>query len=281
MRAIDRHARTQYSDHPPIASRTQVQIPAALVPSGLDPPATPALWGRMEEGCGDEPRHHGGYNRNMRLLRFPNSNSRCCSTTRAAVETTTARRSTTRSGRRTGGTSTMNGRRSSRSEEHEKNEEEKKALTWALQNWLHDAQARTADFRQNGPRGPDLDPDRGQAYSAERDSGWPGALLDTIYSRAFHDGGIQVGKASDAFKKGGSSATAIKRFTLARTRSSSGICARPVEGGAKRTAPHFTLRRRPPWRCAPGKASEKLDAAFIPYDGTEVAVKDYQVLCYA
>lgn len=86
---------------------------------------------------------------------------------------------------------------------HKKGEEEKKAEVWALQNWLHDAQARTAQFHQNGPQGPvtwvlanGKHIPQGAIVGGE-DSGH-----QLYICRAFQDGGIQVGKASDWFQKG-------------------------------------------------------------------------------
>jgi hypothetical protein len=58
--------------------------------------------------------------------------------------------------------------------------------------------------------------------------------------------------------------------------------AKPVEGGHENDGtPLYVVRADYKGSSQPGKASEKLDAAFIPYANDEVKVKDYEVLCYA
>lgn len=185
--------------------------------------------------------------------------------------------------------------------EHEKSQEEKKAQTWALSNWLHEGEARTEDYRRNGLRGPaqwilnrgkDI-PEQAIVVGQEKD--W------TLYiCRAFHDGSIQVGKASPAFKKGavigyGHDEIHLDTYEIlvgdmqglrwvdAHGRLNvASLGYTPVEGGHEADGTPLYIAEAPYHGVVhPGKVSEKLSAAFIPYDGTEKEVKEYRVLCYA
>ncbi|KAK7057408.1 carbohydrate-binding module family 12 protein [Favolaschia claudopus] len=184
---------------------------------------------------------------------------------------------------------------------HEKSEEEKKAQTWSLQNWIHEAEVRTAEFRQYGPRGPAtwvLNHGKNipqGAIAVGKEKSW------TLYiCRAFYEGGIQVGKASDAFQKGaviGYQHEEIQlgtyeiligdmnglRWVDAQGRLNVGnLGYRPVEGGREDDGTPLYIAEAPHNGAVhPGKASEKLDGAYIPYDGGEKCVKSYRVLCYA
>ncbi|KAF9038365.1 carbohydrate-binding module family 12 protein [Hymenopellis radicata] len=185
--------------------------------------------------------------------------------------------------------------------EHEKSEEEKKAQTWALTNWLHDAEQRTNDFHRNGPRGPAtwlLNKGKNipqSAISVGREKEW------TLYiCRAFHEGGVQIGKASDVFKKGAVIGYAHKEIHLdtyeilvgdmrglrwvdvSGKLDVNGLGARPVDGGREADGTPLFIAAAPyDGAVHPGKASSKLDGALIPYDGTEKRVNNYRVLCYA
>jgi len=184
---------------------------------------------------------------------------------------------------------------------HEKNEEEKKAQTWALQNWVHDAEARTAQYRQNGPRGPAtwiLNHGNNipqEAIVVGKEHSW------TLYiCRAFYDGGIQVGKASEAFQKGavigykheeillGTYEILVGDMNGLRWVDANGrlnvasLGYQPVEGGREPDGTLLYIAEAPHNGAVhPGKASPNLDGAYIPYDGKEVCVKSYRVLCYA
>ncbi|KAJ6603116.1 hypothetical protein B0H10DRAFT_2229874 [Mycena sp. CBHHK59/15] len=88
---------------------------------------------------------------------------------------------------------------------HEKNEEEvmKKAQMWSLQNWVKDAEARTDVFYRHGPRSP-------ATWILNHGKEIPQGAIEVgqehswkLYiCRAFYEGGIQIGKASDVFQKG-------------------------------------------------------------------------------
>ncbi|KAK0438699.1 carbohydrate-binding module family 12 protein [Desarmillaria tabescens] len=184
---------------------------------------------------------------------------------------------------------------------HKKSEEEKKAQTWALQNWLQDAQARTEQYRHNGPRGPAewiLNQGKNIPHNAivvGREHDW------TLYiCRAFYEGGIQIGKASDVFKKGAVIGYDDEEIHLdtyeilvgdmrgLRWVDASGrldvaaLGARPVEGGRESDGTPLYIAEAPHKGAVhPGKASSKLDGAVIPYDNHEKTVHNYRVLCYA
>ncbi|KAK0455390.1 carbohydrate-binding module family 12 protein [Desarmillaria tabescens] len=175
---------------------------------------------------------------------------------------------------------------------HKKSEEEKKAQTWALQNWLQDAQARTEQYRHNGPRGPAewiLNQGKNIPHNAivvGREHDW------TLYiCRAFYEGGIQIGKASDVFKKGAVIGYDDEEIHLdtyeilvgdmrgLRWVDASGrldvaaLGARPVEGGRESDGTPLYIAEAPHKGAVhPGKASSKLDGAVIPYDNHEKTV---------
>ncbi|KAF5370685.1 hypothetical protein D9758_002081 [Tetrapyrgos nigripes] len=183
---------------------------------------------------------------------------------------------------------------------HEKSEEEKKADAWALQNYLHDAEGRANDYRQNGPRGPvQWILNRGKdipsnAILCGREHDW-----DLYFCRAYFDGGIQLGKASSAFKKGAvigyedeehhldtyeiliGDIRGLRWVDASGQLNVNALNARPVEGGRdKNGTPLYIVCAPHNGFVHPGKASEKLDGAYIPYDGHEKCVHQYRVLCY-
>ncbi|KAJ7039250.1 carbohydrate-binding module family 12 protein [Mycena alexandri] len=202
---------------------------------------------------------------------------------------------------------------------HAKNEEEKKAQTWALQNWIQDAKARTEQYRQTGARSPATwilnhgkEIPQG-AIAVGREHNW------TLYiCRAFYEGGVQIGKASDAFEKGGVIGyrhEEIQGLSRSLILTYSFLCLAhqvgtyeiligdmnglrwvdasgpldvnnlgytPVEGGREPDGTPLYIAEAPyNGAVHPGKASKNLDGAYIPYDGTEKNVKSYRVLCYA
>jgi len=183
---------------------------------------------------------------------------------------------------------------------HEKNDEEKKAHTWALQNWVQDAKERTQRYHAQGPSGPatwifnegkHIPP---QSIVVGREKSW------TLYiCRAYQDGGIQIGKASDVFKLGavigykneevhlGAYEILVGDMNALHWVPSSGrlnlatLGYRPVEGGRENDGTLLYIAEALYNDVVhPGKASEKLDGAYIPYDGHEKNVKEYRVLCY-
>jgi hypothetical protein len=182
---------------------------------------------------------------------------------------------------------------------HKKSEEEKKAQVWSLQGWVRDAQARTDQYYQQGGR------DR-LAWILNKGRHMPKNAIvggsehgkDLYICRAFHEGGLQVGKASSVFNEGG--VIGYKHHEIAvgtyeilvgepnavRWVPSSGKIntemfkngVQAVEGGREDDGtPLYVVQA--PYNNAihPGKASTELHSAFIPYDGSEKEVKEYRV----
>ncbi|GBE83024.1 carbohydrate-binding module family 12 protein [Sparassis latifolia] len=185
--------------------------------------------------------------------------------------------------------------------EHQKGDEEKKANVWALQNWLQEANARTLDFRQRGPRGPatwvltegvNIPPN---AIPGGEQNG------QTLFiCRGFQEGGLQIGKVSANPEQGAVIGYAHKEIRLPKYEILVGeqralrwvdfrgrlhpeqLNARPVEGGREANGtPLFIAKAHYHNAVVPGKASEKLKGAFIPFANSEVTVEEYRVLCYA
>jgi len=182
---------------------------------------------------------------------------------------------------------------------HEEHKEEKRTENWAHSNWLEEAKARTAYFYQQGGGPANWVLNQGKnipagAIQVGREKSW------TLYiCRAFYEGGIIVGKASDVFKKGAVIGFKDKEIHLdtyeilvgnmqgLRWVSAHGrlnlaaLGARPVEGGRDPDGTPIYIAKAPHKGAEhPGKASERLDGALIPYDGGEKLIKEYQVLCY-
>ncbi|KAJ7594728.1 carbohydrate-binding module family 12 protein [Mycena floridula] len=184
---------------------------------------------------------------------------------------------------------------------HEKSEEEKKAQVWALSNWLHEAQQRADDFYRNGLRGPaQWVLTEGKNIPAEaivvgQEKSW------TLYiCRAFHEGSLQIGKASPAFEKGAvigyghdeihfdkyeilvGNMQGLRWEEIHGRLNVNNLGYRPVDGGHEADGTILYIAEAEYHGAVhPGKASEKWDVAFIPYDGDEKEVKPYKVLCYA
>ncbi|KAJ3483283.1 hypothetical protein NLI96_g6428 [Meripilus lineatus] len=184
---------------------------------------------------------------------------------------------------------------------HEEHKEERKEQAENAQQWLESAQARTQAYHANGPRGPTTwvlteghNIPQGALVGGEED-GRP------IYiARAFHKGSMQVGKAAPHFKKGATVGYAHNEIDFGTYEILLGnpnsvrwvdghgrlnlqsLGARPVEGGYEANGtPLFIAQASIKGSIQPGKISEKLDRAFIPYGGDEKEAKDYRILCYA
>jgi len=185
--------------------------------------------------------------------------------------------------------------------QHEKHDDEKDALAWSLQNWLREAHTRTDDFHRNGPRGPatwvltqgrSIPP---HAIVVGQEKSW------TLYiARSFQDGAILIGKASEDFKKGAvvgyrndeihvdtyevlvGDMRGLTWVSMNGHFNFNGLGGkRPVEGGRENDGTPLYIAKAPHNGAEhPGKASEKLDGAYIPYGGEEKCVRNYQVLCY-
>ncbi|KAI0769071.1 carbohydrate-binding module family 12 protein [Trametes elegans] len=185
---------------------------------------------------------------------------------------------------------------------HEEHEEDKQSQAWSAQNWLQDAEQRTRDYYQNGPRGPATwllvhgkDIPTNIAIPGGEEHGERHYIC-----RAFHKGSIQLGKASSIFKEGGvlgyahdeihvstfevlvGDMRALKWVPAHGRLNLENLGARPVEGGREADGtPLYIAQAHTHNAIVPGKCSTKLDAAFVPYGNTEKEKKDYRVLCYA
>jgi hypothetical protein len=183
---------------------------------------------------------------------------------------------------------------------HEENKEEAQAGGWAQGNWINDAKARTEQYNRVGtndaatwvlthgktiPRG---------AILVGKEKSW-----NLYICRAYYDGGIQLGKASDVFKKGGvlgynneeihveDYEVLIGDMSRLRWVPSSGrlnlsnLGYRPVQAGQENDGTPIFIAEAPHKDAVhPGKVSEKMDGAYIPYDGKEKHIREYRVLCY-
>jgi len=117
--------------------------------------------------------------------------------------------------------------------------------------------------------------------------------------RAFYEGGIQLGKASEAFKKGGVLGYKNKEIHVDEFEvligdihrlhwvSVSGVLNveslgyQPIQAGQEHDGtPLYIASAYHKDAVHPGKVSEKMDGAYIPYDGKEMHVSNYRVLCY-
>ncbi|KAG6820513.1 hypothetical protein H0H93_015986 [Arthromyces matolae] len=166
--------------------------------------------------------------------------------------------------------------------------------------WVDEARARTETFHREGPRGP-------ATWVLTQGKDFPPSAIEAgnhhsspLYiSRAYLDGGIQIGAASDAFHKGaifGYKHEEIERDTyeilIGDMRGLRWVPAhgkldvnqlghRPVEGGHENDgSPLYIIKAVYHGGSRPGKASATLDGAYIAAEHTEKNVKDYEVLCY-
>jgi hypothetical protein len=181
---------------------------------------------------------------------------------------------------------------------HQKSEEEKKAQVWGLQGWVRDAQARTDQYYQQGGGGRlTWILNKGRHIPENAIVGGHEHGKDLYICRAFHEGGLQVGKASSVFNEGGvigykhheiavgTYEILVGRQDAVRWIESSGSIntdmfrnVEPVEGGREADGtPLYVVQAPYNGALHPGKASTKLHTAFIPFDGSEKEVKEYRV----
>lgn len=86
---------------------------------------------------------------------------------------------------------------------HSKNEEEKKARAWSQANWLHDAEQRTQAFRSGNYHAPVAWVlNRGKNIPSNAIEGGSERGAPLYICRAYCEGGLMIGKASSVFKKG-------------------------------------------------------------------------------
>jgi hypothetical protein len=180
-------------------------------------------------------------------------------------------------------------------------EEEKQALMWGLQSWQRDAYARTEEFRNHGPRAPttwvlvdgrDKIPNSAIEAGKDRDG-------NPIYiARVYYEDSLNIGKASPLFKEG----SAIAYFTTAvefskfevligdpraiRWVSYNGklnvqeLYATPVEGGMEPDGtPLYITRVRYDGGVHTAMAGEHFIGSPLAFDGKEILINNYEVLC--
>jgi len=162
--------------------------------------------------------------------------------------------------------------------------------------WLQSAQARTAEYHRCGDQAPvtwilyegQIPPN---AIEGGEEHGKP-----LYICRAFHEGGLQLGKASsisavigynkyihpDTYEilvgdqRGTRWVQNLGRLDILS------LGARPVEGGHESNGIlFFVARARHQGGLCPGKVNERLDGALILFGDSETLAKEYAVLCYA
>jgi len=182
---------------------------------------------------------------------------------------------------------------------YNKHKEQAQVDGWSHSNWLQEAKGRKENYLRNGsndaytwvlthnqviPKG---------AICVGREHDW-----NLYICRAFHDGGIQLGKASEAFKNGGvigykNKEVFVEEYEvlvgdMSRLQwvPSSGrinvqsLGYRPIDGGRDSNGLLYVVEAPHKNAIHPGKTGEKLDGAYIAYGGKEVHVGEYRVLCY-
>jgi len=184
--------------------------------------------------------------------------------------------------------------------EHEKNEEKKKANVLAHQNWANDAKQRTEKYQEHGPQG-DLTWVLVDGHNIPRGAipGGEEGGKPLFVARGSCDGGVQVGKAGTHLSKGAAYGYCHKAYDIStyevlvgnndavRWVPTGGVLridqlgARPVEGGHENDGTIIyiaSVEFHGSRHC--GKATTKLDGAYIAYGDKEERVKEYSVLCY-
>ncbi|KAG6920109.1 hypothetical protein DXG01_010177 [Tephrocybe rancida] len=179
---------------------------------------------------------------------------------------------------------------------HEEKEDEEEGRI----AWVNEARARTDLYNREGPRG-------SASWILTQGKNFPAYAITVgeehsqpLYiCRAYHDGGKQVGAASGALKLGAVFGYKHKehhrdiyeillgdmhglRWVPARGKVNvSALGYSPVEGGHEHNGtPLYIIKALYGGGYHPGKASATLDGAYIPIDGTEKNIKEYEVLCY-
>jgi len=184
---------------------------------------------------------------------------------------------------------------------HEKTEEEKKATTWGLQNWLQEAQVRTAEYHRSGR----VESGsvtwvlvHGKNFPADAIHGVEESGKITYIARAYQEGGLHPGKAGHHLEKGASisyggeeikldtfEVLVGKQHTIKWSKTVSSYVSiqsfseTVIEGGYEKDKTTLYIARaefKGETHC--GKASVNLDGAAIAVEEKEVIVKEYQVL---
>ncbi|KAI5123876.1 hypothetical protein M0805_005693 [Coniferiporia weirii] len=183
---------------------------------------------------------------------------------------------------------------------HEKEGEAMHAQAWDVQNWMITSNQKTELFLKDGPKTPTT-----WVYSAHIDDVKkdliPGGEEDGqpwYIARAPHNSGLLTGKCRPdvgAFLGYDHEAVQVKYYDVlvgdAKAvkwvphkghLSISELGAQPIEGGHDPDGTTLAIARgRVKRDLFPGKASTKLDGAYITVGEKEVKVDEYEVLCYA
>ncbi|KAI0754755.1 carbohydrate-binding module family 12 protein [Daedaleopsis nitida] len=295
--------------------------------SGWEPPATPALWGRLPEEEWDQHEHHHGHHNEggggyQQPPQQPVSHGAGGGNDEKGSYQHPDQTVPIHEDERKHGWDSLSDDRKQQIEvgggllagiaaigagyfafnEHKKSEEEKKAHLWALQNWLHDAEQRTRDYYEGRARSPvtwilveGKNIPTNIAIPGGEEHGEPHYIC-----RGFHEGGLQLGKASPIFEKGGVIGYAHKEIQLSKFEVLVGdrravrwvdyegrvdlqkLPGRPVEGGHEADGtPLFIAQATHGRAIVPGKCSPNLKSAFVPYGFDEKEEKQYRILCYA
>jgi len=187
-------------------------------------------------------------------------------------------------------------------ENNKKTQEEEQALTWGLQTWLREAQARTEEFRRHGPRAPAtwvLVEGRENIPRSALEAGRDRDGNPIYIARAYYEDGLPIGKACAVFREGCVIGYAGRIVELNKFEVLIGdprairwvphrnqlnlqqLGARIVEGGREaNSAAIYIGRVRYHDGVHPAKIGEHLPAAHLAFNGTEVLINDYEVLCY-
>lgn len=185
---------------------------------------------------------------------------------------------------------------------HNQKEEEKRGESWASDFHQREALERTQQYRSGQYQGPVawiLNEGKNMPRDAIQGGEERGERL--YICRAYHKGGLMVGKACRVFKKGAvigyaheeihvekyeilvGNGQAVRWVPVRGRLNLSTLGARPVEGGKEPSGePQYIAQAPYHGAVHPGKVCESFkNGCFIPYDNSEKEVKDYAVLCYA
>ncbi|KAH7099289.1 hypothetical protein BKA62DRAFT_710547 [Auriculariales sp. MPI-PUGE-AT-0066] len=191
---------------------------------------------------------------------------------------------------------------------HEKDEEKKKAYTWGAQNWVKEAQSTTQNYYQSNSSGGGSSAvtwvlvQGKQIPQGAIKGGEEGG--ETLYvARAYHQGGVHVGKAGNCCPKGAiigydndevdydtyevlvGDQNAVRwvdvegHLNLDRLNG-----ARPVEGGHESNGDRIYIAQgQYNGSTIPGKVKDtgRDKGALLPQNDKEHAVENYRVLVYA
>ncbi|KDQ21377.1 carbohydrate-binding module family 12 protein [Botryobasidium botryosum FD-172 SS1] len=186
---------------------------------------------------------------------------------------------------------------------HQQKQQEAKGGEWAMQNWLSDAKNRTSEFYRTGPRGPYtwvLTEGRNIPQGAIEGGRDGDNHKSPLYiCRAYHAGGVHVGKAGRHLEKGavigyGNKEIEISTYEILLGDSNAvrwvdargdfsphALGGQPVEGGRESDGTPLYIAQAPYHHGVhPGKTNPGFKGACIAWGGEEKIVSQYRVLVY-